>query len=843
MTRASLKRLLIGLALGVVIAGGLAPFLPLPFLRPGIEQALAKRLGRRVEIGEVSLSLFGGPGFSVSGVTIHEDPRAGIEPFVYAPSVDARVDLLGLLAGRRGFSSLRFSDATLNLVRTRAGEWNFQYLLNPRMSGVPSIHLRGTRVNLKYAQTKSVLYFNDADVDLTPGDQGSLDLRFAGAPARTDRPAQSFGQVEVRGAWIPTSPDRPLNLRVELEPSSLDGLAKLFGRSWFDLQGQVALNAQLSGKPGDMVVTGEVQLDEGRRSDFLPSRDGKWNLAYRGKLDFLAEKLEVTSTSTSTAAAPQGAADGTAPVFARLEASDLLTSPKWKASVELNDAPIAVVADAARRIGAPLPAKLSAEGKLSGELNFDADAGLSGNLEARDAAVVLSDAADAPAVRSASVPIAMNAQTVSFGPATVTVGQKTASEKKEEASGEGRTAQVEASYSFDGSAAAEFKITTRALDLDDLRAFASVPLLEQAVADSNVRDRAGKGFWQGSLRYQSSSTDEGGWSGDYVVENARFPVDGIADPVRILSASVSAGPGRLSVTKIRAKVGNVGFSGEYHLGQQSASKPGKADAASVASISRKPADATETSANNLAQKFKFQIGELSVAELDRLFKPTLVRGGGFIERTLRLGSTSPAPDWMGQRKIEGTLSIAGLIAGDRKFEIDSARVVWDGASLRISGISGKLLDATGEVVLNPPEAALNPSSVTSLSSNKPPVSGELSVDLTKAAPQYRFTGKIAGVPYKGGRLDFEGRVDAAGEGLPFLASLHATGTLNGRSIAFSPEVDFRSVSGHFQAQMQGTSLAWKFSDLEVMEGADLYVGEGTLGADGKIVLDLSNRGR
>jgi hypothetical protein len=824
MTRPSLKRFLI-IAGIVVIAGGVAPFLPLPFLRPGIEQALARRLGRRVDIDQVSLSLFGGPGFSLSGVIIHEDPRAGIEPFAYAQSVDARVDLLGLLAGRRGFSSLRFGDATLNLVRTRAGEWNFQYLLNARLSDVPSIHLRGARMNLKFGQTKSVLYFDDADLDISPGDQGSLDLRFSGAPARTDRSAQDFGHLFVRASWIPASADRPLNVKVEWEPSSLDGLAKLFGRSWFDLQGQVSLNAQLAGTPSHLAVTGEVQLDEGRRSDFLPSREGKWDLPYRGTLDLMAEKLELESilnANASNATPPNANADANVPPFAaRLEAGDLLTSPQWRASVEFNEAPLATVADAARRVGAPLPAKLSAEGMVSGHLQYEAESGLTGNLEAREAALAMPDS---PVVRSISVPITIAAQTISFGPCAVSLHEKVpdqkAAEKSDEKPGEGQSAQVEASYKFDGSAAAEFKITTRGMDLGGLRTFASVPLLGQATVDASVHDRAApdrraKATWRGTIyyqrsgRYQSAGAEEGAWTGDYSVENARIAVDGIADPVRILSANISAGAGRLAVTKMKAKAGDIAFTGEYRWD----SKAGNA--------SSKDSQAGDFKADR-PHKFKLQIGEATMAELDRLFKPTLVRGGGFIERTLRLGSASPAPDWLAQRKAEGTVTIAALIAGDHKLAVDSARVVWDGASVRLSAIDGHMLDSNAEGAT---------------------LKGELNVDLSEGAPQYRLTGKVGGVPYNGGRLDFEGRIEAAGDGPPLLASLRATGTLNGRSIAFSPDADFRNVSGHFQASLQGTSPRWKFTDLEVTQGSDVYLGEGAAQADGKIVLDLMNRGK
>jgi hypothetical protein len=816
------KRTLWIVAIAVVVACA-APFLPLPFLRPSLEQALAKRLGRRVDIDEVSLSLFTGPGFSLSGVTIHEDPRAGIEPFVYAGTVDARVDLLGLIAGRRGFSSLRLADATLNLVKTGAGAWNFQYLFDSRLVDAPALHLRGARVNFKLGQTKSVLYFDAADLDVSPGDQGSLDVRFSGVPGRTDRAAQNFGQLFVRGSWIPSSADRPLNLKVELEPSSFDGMAKLLGRSWFDLQGQVSLNAQLSGLPSRLAVTGEIQLDEGRRSDFLPNRDAQWRLPYRGTLDMAAEKLELESVPNPR--------DVSAPLTAHLEAVNLLTSPQWQASVELKDAPLGAAIDAAHRIGAPLPEKLSSEGTVSGDLQYDAETGFAGNLEAHDAALAL---ADSPKVRAASAPVKIAAQTVTFGPCVMLVGDRALGEKP----GDNQSAQVEASYKFDGSMAADIKVATRGMDLGGLHAFAAVPFIDQKVLDQKASDTAipnetvsngaTRGTWRGSIRYQRAGGEEGAWTGDYSVENARISIDGIADPIRIIFANISAGPGRLAVTKMKAKAGDIAFTGEYHWSQAGSSK----------AVNVKAGDAQD----DRPHKFKLQIAAASASELDRLFKPTLVRGGGFLERTMRLGGASPAPDWLAQRQAEGTVAIAALTAGDHKLSVRSARAIWDGASLRLTAVDAHLLDA-GLLDGSGEGAGLNGagSNVTAL--NGPAFKGELRIDLSDSVPQYRLTGKVAGVPYKGGRLDFEGNVEAAGDGLPLLASLRATGTLTGRAIAFSPDADFRGVTGRFQASLQGNSLRWKFTDLEVTQGSDVYQGEGTAQADGKVVLDLTNRGK
>lgn len=76
------RSLWIGLAL-VVMVGIAAPYLDADFFRPAIQRALERGLGRRVEVRKVYFNVFTGPGFTLDGVTIHEDPRAGIEPFAY----------------------------------------------------------------------------------------------------------------------------------------------------------------------------------------------------------------------------------------------------------------------------------------------------------------------------------------------------------------------------------------------------------------------------------------------------------------------------------------------------------------------------------------------------------------------------------------------------------------------------------------------------------------------------------------------------------------------------------------------------------------------------------------
>src|SRR6266853_1050139 len=78
--------------------------------RPRIERALEQGLGRKVEVGGVHFTLLPdvlpGPGFTLDAVTIHEDPRAGIEPFAYMDSLSASVRLWSVFTRRLECSSL-----------------------------------------------------------------------------------------------------------------------------------------------------------------------------------------------------------------------------------------------------------------------------------------------------------------------------------------------------------------------------------------------------------------------------------------------------------------------------------------------------------------------------------------------------------------------------------------------------------------------------------------------------------------------------------------------------------------------------------------------------------------
>ncbi len=756
-----MRRLIWGLVWTIAALMVLAitiPYLPADVLRPAIERALERGLGRKVEIGSVRLTLLPGPlprpGFTLEGVTIHEDPRAGIEPLAYMDSLGASVRVLSLFQRRLEFSNLNLGDATINVVKTDAGPWNFQFLLDtgtgdPRR--IPAIRMRAGRVNFKFGDTKSVFYFNDADLDVSPAGDGSMELRFGGAPSRTDRSRQEFGRFFVRGT---AAPNQRLDLKVELERSSLEETLRWMDPRGFAVHGTVALEAQLSGVPSHLDVSGQVQLADVHRWDLLPDEANGLKQGFSGTLDLRGERLDLQTTSER----------GSSPVAIRFRSWDFLKMPHWDAGADIQQVPLATLLAICRHMGATLPEKLKADGAVSGSVTYNEQQGMQGRVVLRDATLSVPD----------ETPVEAPAATVDIANRSVWL------ERTSVHIGEKQSADLEGSYALDPPRSLDLTITTRGLSVAAMRSFGleAIPLLDQTP----------QGVWRGSARYQ-----DGDWSGDYELQNARLSVDGLADPVLIGSASVTVDRKRVAVTRLKASAGAVEFTGSY----------------------RREAP-PEASLRARSDKFNLKIGEADLAELKRLLAPALSRQSGFFARTLRLAGSAPVPAWLKAIRTGGTISIDTLNAGDLRLNGIAASIDWEGAQVHFSGLNG--------------------------SSDSGKFNGDLDVDLRAAAPRFHFDGKLQDVAYKGGTLDLEGVLDAQGVGAELLESARAEGTLRGRSILFTPEAEFAAVTAQFE-MAGGITSRWKLSNVEVSQSGESLAGTGSTQSDGRLVLELLNRGR
>jgi hypothetical protein len=490
-------------------------------------------------------------------------------------------------------------------------------------------------------------------------------------------------------------------------------------------------------------------VDDLHRWDRLPQRGGGWTVAYKGTLDVRGERLELASVSETP----------NPPLVLHFRATGFLSSPHWEASADLNQIPIAAGLEAARHMGAAFPEKLAAEGSVSGALRYRDTEGPSGRVEMQHASLTLPDAEP---LLAESAAVAIDGQAVALEPSTVRVG-------------ENQSAEVEGRYTLSGGAL-DLKITTRGLNAADMHRFGlvAIPVLEHA----------SEGTWRGSARYHWTPPGAGEWSGTYELQNARVPLDGLAEPVRIQSATVNLNGTRALVSRLRASAGAIAFTGDYRW------EPGAA----------RP------------HRFHIAVAEADAAELARLWAPTLRRERGFLARTLRLG-TAPLPDWLKSGRGDGTVAVASLTVGDTKIRGGgSARLLWDERLVRLAGVSARWEQTS--------------------------LAGDLEADLSGRTPHYRFDGKLRDVPYRGGRLDFDGGLESAGAGANLLSSLRGAGRLHGRLIGFGPDADFRSVASCFEI----VAARLRLSDLEVTEGQDTYFGQAATQADGRLLVELNNRG-
>ena len=758
-----LRRTLWIAVLAVLAFGAAAPFWSADRLRPRIQAALEAALNRRVHIGDVHLNLFTGPGFSVDDVLIDDDPAAGIEPFAPVESMRARIKLTSLFAGKLAFSSLRLDTPSVNLVKMQSGPWNIQPMLDHTPKGgaahrhaVPDIQIRDGRLNFKFGDTKSVFYISGADVDVYPNENGDVVLRFSGAPTRTDRAGQAFGQLSARG-MLRASPggEDQLNLGLRLERTAISELARLFNSRDLGVHGFAIANAHLAGPLSKIEITGDLNINDIHRWDLMPAKGEGWTLAYRGLLDLRSHQLDVQTVAAEGGAAP--------PVSVKLRLADYLSWPKWAIGLSFRDLPAASLVETARHMGAPFPPGVQVDGKVEGGIGYSSQAGLQGELALQSASV---KSASATSAEFESARIFFNNNRIQFGPAAVRMDN-------------GQSAEIEVEYALDNSYA-ELKVSTRQLTIAEMQSSAEnvisappIPLLE----------KLRQGTWKGWIAFERKDDRPGVWSGEYELQNAVVDIPGLAAPLRLTSALVGVKDGQIQISRIRGHAGAIKLEGDY----------------------RYDPDATRP------HRMRLSVAEVQLADVERLFLPTLVRQEGFLARTFRLRQ-KPLPQWLQERAVEGSVQVDKLLNGDAPLGALRARLVWDGPNILLSNI---------ECSLDEMKAA-----------------GKMSLNVAKAAPVYRLTGSIENLDYRNGQLDIDGDLTTSGIGEELLLNIRSQGTFEGRDIVLSPDAQVREITGAYRVAASSGIPRLLLSNLELAVGSDTLSGQGSSQPDGRVILEL-----
>lgn len=106
-----------------------APFLiSVNQFRPAIEEKASAALGRKVQLGSLSLSLWSGS-LSAENLSIGDDPEFSASPFLTASAVKVGVEMLPLIFSRTlNVTGITIDSPQVTLLRTPAGRWNFSSL-------------------------------------------------------------------------------------------------------------------------------------------------------------------------------------------------------------------------------------------------------------------------------------------------------------------------------------------------------------------------------------------------------------------------------------------------------------------------------------------------------------------------------------------------------------------------------------------------------------------------------------------------------------------------------------------------------------------------------------------
>lgn len=116
---------------GIAVAVFLLILIALPFLidvnnfRPKIESEASAAVGRKVSLGNMSLSILSG-GVRIEDIVVADDPAFSKSPFVTAKSLKVGVELIPLILSKKiNVTHVTVEKPQVALLKTSAGKWNF----------------------------------------------------------------------------------------------------------------------------------------------------------------------------------------------------------------------------------------------------------------------------------------------------------------------------------------------------------------------------------------------------------------------------------------------------------------------------------------------------------------------------------------------------------------------------------------------------------------------------------------------------------------------------------------------------------------------------------------------
>jgi len=246
-----------GIVIVLLLVAVIVPFvIDANRFRPEIESSLNSALNRKVDIGNIRLSILSG-GVVVENISISDDPSFNTGPFLKAKSLSVNLEMLPLIFSRAiHVTGLTIDQPSMTLLRSPAGTWNFSTLgASQSQSQTP------TQNQTRNASSASSSSGSSTDVSVRSFSlkNGTIVVGHTGADARP----HTYDQVNVKASDLSYTTQFPFDLTARTPGN---GTLKLTGKAGpLNPQDSSAtpLSANLDVKNLDLKSTGFIDPSAG----------------------------------------------------------------------------------------------------------------------------------------------------------------------------------------------------------------------------------------------------------------------------------------------------------------------------------------------------------------------------------------------------------------------------------------------------------------------------------------------------------------------------------------------------------------------------------------------------
>ena len=296
-----LKWIAIAIVVLILILFVLPFLIPVNKFRPTIEEKASTALGRKVEVGNLSLSIIRGS-LGIDNLSISDDPKFNSGPFLTAKSVRVGVELLPLIFSKQvNVTKIIIEQPQVVMLKDPSGKWNFSSIGGNAPAEPKKAEPSGSSSNA--AESLSIGKLQLTEGQITIGNTNSqkrsvyapLNLTASDVSMKSQFPLvfsmglPGGGTMKIDGKVGPVDgQDASLTPQdVKLTISALDLASTGFLDPSLGLGGTVDMDANLVSRGGQMATKGSLKLSKamliaGGKPSGVPlglNFDTKYNMA------------------------------------------------------------------------------------------------------------------------------------------------------------------------------------------------------------------------------------------------------------------------------------------------------------------------------------------------------------------------------------------------------------------------------------------------------------------------------------------------------------------------------------------------------------------------------------